>query len=96
MEEIEGSSYSFTSSQDTTEGNKHVEEISRVWNGKMVSACASAAEDEMLRKLYVDDLPQTGLQVKVVYRNPTGQVIARIPQEEESKALVRNISLAKR
>lgn len=35
----------------------------------MVSACASAAEDEMLRKLYVDDLPQTGLQVKVVYRN---------------------------
>lgn len=29
---------------------------------KMVSACASAAEDEMLRKLYVDDLPQTGLK----------------------------------
>ena len=75
----------------------------------MVSACASAAEDdsssaadahaetifEMLRKLYVDDLSQTGLQVKVVYRNPSGQVIARIPQEEESKELVRNIACKK-
>ncbi|XP_068712213.1 uncharacterized protein [Montipora foliosa] len=61
----------------------------------MVSACASAAEDEMLRKLNVDDLPQTGLQVKVVYRNPSGQVIARIPRDEESKALVRNIACEK-
>jgi len=32
----------------------------------MVSACTSAVEDKMLRKLNVDDLPQTGLQVKVV------------------------------
>lgn len=61
----------------------------------MVSACTSAAEDEMLRKLNVDDLPQTGLQVKVVYRNPSGQVIARIPRDEESKALVRNIACEK-
>ena len=59
----------------------------------MVSA--SAAADEMLRKLNVDDLPQTGLQVKVVYRNPSGQVIARIPRDEESKALVRNIAFEK-
>ena len=58
----------------------------------MVSACASAAEDEMLRKFNVDNLPQTGLQMKVVYRNSSGQVIARIPQDEESKALVRNIA----
>ena len=28
----------------------------------------------MLRKLNVDDLPQTRFQVKVVYRNPSGQV----------------------
>ena len=61
----------------------------------MVSACASAAEDEMLRKLNVDDLPQTGLQVKVVYQNPSGQVIARIPRDEESKALVTNIACEK-
>ena len=61
----------------------------------MVSACTSAAEDEMLRKLNVDDLPQTGLQVKVVYRNPSGQVIARIPRDEESKALVSNIACEK-
>lgn len=61
----------------------------------MCSACTSAAEDEMLRKLNVDDSPQTGLQVKVVYRNPSGQVIARIPRDEESKALVRNIACEK-
>ena len=61
----------------------------------MASACTSAVEDEMLRKLNVDDLPQTGLQVKVVYRNPSGQVIARIPRDEESKALVRNIACEK-
>ena len=41
----------------------------------MVSACASAAEDEMLRKLNVDDLPQARFQLKVVYRNPSGQVL---------------------
>ena len=49
----------------------------------MVSACASAAEDEMLRKLNEEDLPQLGLQV------------ARIPRDEESKALVRNITCEK-
>ena len=61
----------------------------------MLSACASAAEDEMLRKLNVDDLPQTGLQVKVVHRIPSGQAIARIPRDEESEALVRNITCEK-
>lgn len=61
----------------------------------MGSACTSAAEDEMLRKLNVDDSPQTGLQVKVVYRNPSGQVIARIPRDEKSEALVRNIACEK-
>lgn len=33
--------------------------------------------------------------MKVVYRNPSGQVIARIPRDEESKALVRNIACEK-
>ena len=61
----------------------------------MVSACASAAEEEMLRKINVDDLPQTRFQVKLVYRNPSGQVIARIPRDKESKALVRNIACEK-
>ena len=50
----------------------------------MVSACASAAEEEMLRKI-----------VKLVHRNPSGQVIARIPRDKESKALVRNIACEK-
>ena len=36
-------------------------------------------EEKMLRRLNVDDLPQTGLQVKVVYLNPSGNVIVRIP-----------------
>ena len=61
----------------------------------MVFACTSAAEDEILRKLNVDDLPQTGLQVKVVYRNPSGQVIASIPRDKEPKALVRNFACKK-
>ena len=31
-------------------------------------------EEKMLRRLNADDLPQTGLQVKVVYLNPSGNV----------------------
>ena len=61
----------------------------------MVSVCASAAGDKMLRKVNTDDLTQKGLQVKVVYQNPSGQVIVRIPRDEESKALVRNIACEK-
>ena len=49
-------------------------------------------EDEMLHKLNVDDLPTTGLQVKIVYRNSSGRVIARIPRDDQTKALVRNIA----
>ena len=33
----------------------------------------SQKEDEVLRRLNVDDLPSTGLQVKVVYVNPFGK-----------------------
>ena len=32
-------------------------------------------EEEMLRRLNVDDLPQTGLQVKVIYLNPSGNML---------------------
>lgn len=45
-------------------------------------------EEEMLRRLNVDDLPQTGLQVKVVYLNPSGNVIVRIPGDDPTKTLV--------
>ena len=49
-------------------------------------------EEEMLRGLNVDDLPHTGLQVKVVYLNPSGNVIVRIPRDEPTKTLVKNLA----
>ena len=49
-------------------------------------------EEEMLRRLNVDDLPQTGLQVKVVYLNPSGNVIVRIPGDDPTKTLVENLA----
>ena len=48
---------------------------------------SSENEDQMLRRLNVDDLPQTGLQVKVVYVNPSGNVIVRIWQDEQTRTL---------
>ena len=49
-------------------------------------------EEEMLRRLNVDDLPQTGLQVKVVYLNPSGNVIVRISRDDQTKTLVKNLA----
>ena len=46
----------------------------------------------MLSKLNVDDLPQTGLQVKVVYMIPSGTVTTRVPRDEPTKNLVKNIA----
>ena len=51
----------------------------------------SEKEDEMLRRLNVDDLPQDGLQVKIVYLNPSGNVTVRIPRDEQTRTLVKNI-----
>ena len=48
--------------------------------------------DEMQSNLNVDDLPQTGLQVKVVYMIPSGTVATRIPRDEPTKILVKNIA----
>ena len=53
---------------------------------------SSENEDQMLRRLNVDDLPQTGLQVKVVYVNPSGNVIVRIWQDEQTRTLVKNLA----
>ena len=49
-------------------------------------------EEEMLRRLNVDDLPQTGIQVKAVYLNPSGNVIVRIPRDDQTKTLVKNLA----
>ena len=49
-------------------------------------------EEEMLKRFNVDDLPQTGLQVKVVYLNPSGNVIVRIPGDDPTKTLVENLA----
>ena len=49
-------------------------------------------EDEMQSNLNVDDFSQTGLQVKVVYMIPSGTVTTRIPRDEPTKILVKNIA----
>jgi len=46
----------------------------------------------MLSKLNVNDLPQTGLQVRVVYMIPSGTVTTRVPRDEPTKNLLKNIS----
>ena len=46
----------------------------------------------MHSNLNVDDLPQTGLQVKVVYMILSGTVTTRIPRDEPTKNLVTNIA----
>lgn len=46
----------------------------------------------MLSKLNIDDLPQTGLQVKVVYMLLSGTVTTRVPRDEPTKTLVKNIA----
>ena len=39
----------------------------------------------------MDDLPQTGLQVKVVHVNPSGNVVVRILRDEQTRTLVKNL-----
>ena len=46
----------------------------------------------MLSNLNVDDLPQTGLQVKVVYMILSGTATMRVPRDEQTKNLVKNIA----
>ena len=46
----------------------------------------------MLRRLNVANLPHTGLQVKVVYVNPSGNVIVRTPRDEQTRTLVKNLA----
>ena len=48
---------------------------------------SSENEDELLRRLNVDDLPQTGLQVKAC-ENPARR---GNPQDEETRTLVKNL-----
>ena len=52
----------------------------------------SAQKDCVESKLNIDDLPTDGtLQIKVVIVDSTGQVTTRIPHEEESKQIVRQL-----
>ncbi|XP_028415628.1 uncharacterized protein LOC114538990 [Dendronephthya gigantea] len=48
-------------------------------------------QDNVDQNLNIDDLPECGLQVKVVLRTESGNVLVRIPREEDSKRLVRHI-----
>lgn len=47
----------------------------------------------MLSRLNVDNLPNDG--VKIVYLNPTGNVIVRSPQDSQTKTLIKNIASEK-
>ena len=49
-------------------------------------------DDDLDTFLNVDDLPEDGLQVRVVTRMANSQVMVRIPREEETKKLVKHIA----
>ena len=57
-----------------------------------IPVSSTQKEDEMLSNLNVDDSPQTGLQVKVVYMIPSGTVTTRVPRDEPTKNLLKNIA----
>lgn len=47
---------------------------------------------QQISALNIDDLPESGLQVKVLVVQPNGDVIVRIPQDEKLKLLVKHIA----
>ena len=47
--------------------------------------------DNLDQYLNIDNLPEGGLQVKVVYKSNSGNVIVRSPRDEKTKSLVRQI-----
>ncbi len=51
-----------------------------------------SSEDNLDQNLNIDCFPESGLQVKVVFQTESGNVLVRIPREEDSKRLVRQIS----
>ena len=46
----------------------------------------------MLSKLNVDDLPQTGHYVKVLYMIPSGTVTTRVPRDEPTKNCMQKLA----
>ncbi len=51
-----------------------------------------SSENNLDQNLNIDCFPESGLQVKVVFQTESGNVLVRIPREEDSKCLVRQIS----
>ena len=47
----------------------------------------------MLHRFNIDDLPNDGM--KIVYMNPLGNVVVRIPRNGQTKAVVKNIAMEK-
>ena len=47
--------------------------------------------DNLDQYLYIDNLPEGGLQVKFVYKTNSGNVLVRIPHDEKTKCLVRQM-----
>jgi hypothetical protein len=47
--------------------------------------------DNLEQHLNIDNLPEGGLQVKVVYKTNSGNVLVRIPCDVKTKCLVRRI-----
>ena len=57
-----------------------------------IPVSSTQKEDKMLSNFNVDDLLQTGLQVKVMYMIPSGTVTTRVPHDEPAKNLLKNIA----
>ncbi len=51
---------------------------------------ASSSIIQQTSALNIDDLPESGLQIKVLVIQPNGDVIVRIPQDEKLKLLVKH------
>ena len=58
-----------------------------------LQSTVSKREDEVLHRLNIDDLPNDGM--KIVYMNPSGNVVVRIPRNEQTKAVVKNLAMEK-
>ena len=91
MEKSEASASEFTRNRNIV----WYEQAKKLYKSLALTAemTPSEKDEEMLRRLNVDDLPRAGPQVKVsVYLKPSGNVIVRIPREDRTKTLVKNLA----
>ena len=54
-----------------------------------LQASAKETDENLDQYLNIDNLPEGGLQVKVVYKTNSGNVFVRTPRDEKTKCLLR-------